>query len=199
MPRFEAILTAALSITLAGCLLRGKPKAAAPPPIPAPVVAPAPPPPRENLSIPQTKVELPTPQPVTAEALAAQQPEEPPTPTPVQRRPPRSTPAPPKPEPTAPVATTPPAEPERPSIGEVVPADVQQRLAADAETRKREIRSRLDQLQGHRLNRREQDLVNRISSFVKASDDAQRKNDMKAAYDLAEKALILTRELPGGR
>src|ERR1035438_7517208 len=57
----KALVTALLSILLAGCELRGKPaKSAVPPAAPKPVAsaapAPAPPP---ALSIPQTRVELP--------------------------------------------------------------------------------------------------------------------------------------------
>jgi len=57
MKRLEAILAVAMAISLAGCILRGTPKAAATPPAaPQPVVAAAPPPPPQPLSIPQTQV-----------------------------------------------------------------------------------------------------------------------------------------------
>src|ERR1019366_1289973 len=68
-----ALLTALLSILLAGCELRGKPaKSAVPPAAPKPVASAAPAPaPLPALSIPQTRVELPKPQPVDPAAPPA--------------------------------------------------------------------------------------------------------------------------------
>src|ERR1039458_4370752 len=91
-----ALLTALLSILLAGCELRGKPaKSAVPPAAPKPVAsaapAPAPPP---ALSIPQTRVELPKPQPVDPAALETEAtPPEPPPAVAAPARPPPGTPA----------------------------------------------------------------------------------------------------------
>src|SRR5579862_9867096 len=71
----QAILVAALAISLAGCVVRAKPKTtaavpAAPQPVPAPA-APAPPP--EPLSIPQTRVQLPRPQIFNPDSVAEPQ------------------------------------------------------------------------------------------------------------------------------
>src|ERR1035438_7667652 len=91
----KALVTALLSILLAGCELRGKPaKSAVPPAAPKPVAsaapAPAPPP---ALSIPQTRVELPKPQPVDPAALETEA--TPPEPLPAVAAPARSRRAPP--------------------------------------------------------------------------------------------------------
>ena len=97
MKQAEAILAAAIAISLAGCVLRGRqPQAKAIPVIPAPAVEAAPPPPQAKLSIPQTNAELPPPQPVNLDALTqAPPPEEPPPAAPAAARPSRrSTPAP---------------------------------------------------------------------------------------------------------
>src|ERR1019366_8693246 len=83
-----ALLTALLSILLAGCELRGKPaKSAVPPAAPKPVASAAPAPaPLPALSIPQTRVELPKPQPVDPAALETEA--TPPEPPPGSRPPP---------------------------------------------------------------------------------------------------------------
>jgi len=89
MKPVAAILAAAFAISLAGCILKGKPapvtatpvvpKPAAPPATPA-----APPPP---LSVPQIHPDLPAPQPLSTEALAsAEGPGEPVAPPPAPAR-----------------------------------------------------------------------------------------------------------------
>ncbi|HEY2014229.1 MAG TPA: hypothetical protein VGH38_12055 [Bryobacteraceae bacterium] len=209
-----AIITAsvllAMAISLSGCVLQGKPKtAAATPPAPKPVTAPAPAPaPPAPLSIPQTHAELPAPQPVSSEALATTEPAgEPVAPPPSAPKSPRKgsrAPAAqaPKPEVTPPPVTpavAPPAEPERGPIQEIVPAEELKRLQQGADAKKREIRQRLSRLPRHRQSADEKALVDSIQSFVNLSDDAERIGDMRKAYELADRGLVLAQGLPNGR
>src|ERR1035441_9244475 len=98
-----ALLTALLSILLAGCELRGKPaKSAVPPAAPKPVASAAPAPaPLPALSIPQTRVELPKPQPVDPAALETEA-------TPPEPPPAVAAPAPPPPRAPPPARQPPP-------------------------------------------------------------------------------------------
>src|ERR1019366_6501733 len=109
----KALVTALLSILLAGCELRGKPaKSAVPPAAPKPAVNPAPaPPPPPPLSIPQTRVELPKPQPVDPGALETET--APPEPPPAAAAPARSRRAPPAA--SQPATPPPPAAPRAPA------------------------------------------------------------------------------------
>jgi len=215
MKRSEAIVAAALAISLAGCVVRAKPKTATIPPTPQPAapVAPAPEPPPEPLSIPQTQIELPPAQPLSAEAMATLQPPEPATgpvtsPTRTTRRNTvTNTPAQPRTEAPAPVTPAPaaaapppaPAAEAHPLIQEIVPAGEQKRLLDSAEGRKREIQQSLSSLGRKRLNRHQQTTVSRIRAFVKDSDDAQSRGDMRQADALAERAQMLLRELQNGQ
>lgn len=204
--QLAAILGAAISVSLSGCVLKPKPKMAnatpvAPRPVPPP--APAAPPPAP-LSIRQTHAELPAPQPISQEALATTEPPgEPPPPPPVTPRPARRTPtvaAQPKPEPappTAPVAA--PAEPERAPIQEIVPPEELDRLRANADARKREINQRLSQLPRHGLSAQVNEVVETIRSFVKLSDEAERAGDMRRASELADRGAVLAQGLPGAK
>lgn len=207
MKRLEAILAVAMALSLAGCVVHGKPKpvAATPaPPQPEPTAA-APTPPPEPLSIPQTQVKLPPEQPLTSEALQTLQPPEqtPPATTNANTRPARR----PPPQTTTPRTETPPAaappvappataEPARPQVQEMLDPAERNRLQGLADAHKREIRQWLTPPRARRLNK---DTVNRIQSFLKASDDAEQKGDMREANALAERALILMRELQGGQ
>jgi hypothetical protein len=111
------------------------------------------------------------------------------------------------PPPAAPAATTPaPARPAqrqpaaaRPPIQEIVPAAEQKRLQESAQARKREIRPKLNQAQARGLSTDERNLVSRIQSFLKLSDEAEARGDMRQADALAERAQILSRELPSGK
>ena len=203
MKRLQAVAAAALAVSLAGCIVNGKPKTVAatpPPPQPAPATAPAPPP--GPLSVPQTQVTLPADQPLTPEALATTEPpQQTAGPAPVARpRPARhatSPPAAPRAETPAP-ATAPaaPPEPERPPVQEILNPAEMKREQDLADAHKREIRQWLTPARAARLNK---DTVARIESFLKASDDAERRNDMREANDLAERALVLLRELQGAQ
>jgi len=91
--------------------------------------------------------------------------------------------------------TTPAPEPERQRIQEVLPPSDQKRFQEEAEAYKREIRKYTDQVQGQALGHRQQGLLDRVNSFVKQSNDAQARGDMRQAKELAGRALILAREL----
>jgi membrane-bound lytic murein transglycosylase B len=196
-----ALLTALLSILLAGCELRGKPaKSAVPPAAPKPVAsaapAPAPPP---ALSIPQTRVELPKPQPVDPAALETEA--TPPEPLPAVAAPARSrraTPAASQPAPASPPAATPPPEP-RETVQEIVsPAEVK-RLQDQAQARRSEVKQILDRLGRRQLTGTQRNVVATIRNFLTLSGEAENHNDMRQADALAERAQILAKELQSGK
>jgi hypothetical protein len=207
MGRVEAggvlsILAVALAIPLAGCALSGKPKttAAAVPPQPKPVAQPKAPLPVEPLSVPQTQVQLPPPQPVNPDALTPAPPPQPAEPAVAPRPVRRTTPAPPQPKPeTAAPQTAQPPEPERPPIQELVPADEQKRDQESADAHKREIRQLLVQARARRLTSEQNKMVKRIQAFVTQSDDAEKRGDMRQADALADRGLVLAKELAGGK
>jgi len=212
MKRFEAILVAAMALSMAGCVVGAKPKpVAATPAIPQPEPVPAAPaPPVEPLSIPQTHVQLPPPQPVSDEALQTTEPPEPnagAVPTAPPLRPPRvkpttaapqrtETPPPAAAPPAAPPTPTPAVEPPRGPVTEGLDPAETARLRDSAQSHKREIRLWLAQSHNKRLNK---DTVSRMQSFLKGSDDAEKRGDMREANALADRALILLRELQGGQ
>jgi membrane-bound lytic murein transglycosylase B len=196
-----ALLTALLSILLAGCELRGKPaKSAVPPAAPKPVAsaapAPAPPP---ALSIPQTRVELPKPQPVDPAALETEAtPPEPPPAVAAPARSRRATPAASQPAPASPPAATPPPEP-RETVQEIVsPAEVK-RLQDQAQARRSEVKQILDRLGRRQLTGTQRNVVATIRNFLTLSGEAENHNDLRQADALAERAQILAKELQSGK
>ena len=206
MRRVEAILAAVMTTTLAGCVVGGKPKtvAAAPPPPQPAAVSTAPAPPPAPLSVAQTQVVLPPPQPFNPEALPDVSPPEQPADTaPVvsgQRTTRTRQPAAPKPAETLPPAAAPPpaappAVDAHAPIQEVVPASEQKRLQDSAQARKKEILQWIETVNKKRMNRHQQSTVVLIRGFLKESDDAEKRNDMRQADALAERAQILMREL----
>lgn len=86
-------------------------------------------------------------------------------------------------------------EPERPRIQDALSPDETKRLQDEADSTKREIKQRIDAIQVHRLNRQQNILVKRIRTFVDQSDDAQRRGEMRQAAELAQRALVLAKEL----
>lgn len=199
----QAGLVLALSVCLPSCVLKKPQTVNAAPPPPAPAVA-APAPPPQPLSIPQTEVHLPPPQPVSPEAAATAQPPEESTGNPqLSNRPGRprpstgttSTRSPETPAPVVgPVGPAAPP-PEHPLIQEVTPAAEQKRLQDEAAARKREVRQLIDPIDRRRLGRQQRGLFDRIQSFLKQSDDAERRGEMRQASELAQRALVLAREL----
>jgi hypothetical protein len=212
MRRVDAILAAAMAISLGGCVLRNKPQAAAPAPVqpaPPPIAKPAPPSP--PLSANQTQVDLPPPQPLSLAAIATTEPPEE-TPTTVAPRNPNkkggkpastSTSASQHTEPVGPVpppvVPPPPAESERPQIGEIVPAAEQRRLQAEATKIKQDIHQKLQQVGRRRLSAKDQDLKDQANSLVAQSDAAQHQGDMRKAYDLALRGLVYAKALVDSR
>lgn len=201
MKRVAAILIAAFSLWLCGCVIGSKRQIAkATPPAPQPVAPTVPQAPPAPLSIPQTQVELPAPQPIDPAALATSQPAEAPPETPAKARPPRRAPPARSAEPAA--ATPPPvetAEPERPPIQDILPAETQKKLQESAQSHKRDVAQLLQQAQSRRLTRQQVGLVKRIEQFVKLSDGAEQSGNMREADEFAERALVLARELSSAR
>jgi hypothetical protein len=199
MKTLPAILVALFALSLAGCVIQGKPKAVAPP-TPAPVVTPPPaPPPSQPLSMPQTEVHLPPPQPVDDDALArptvTEAPAGNPAPrTPARSRTPRQTGPPPAPattEPPPPATST--TEPERAPAKEMLPEAERTRLKNSAEVHRREIRNWLNS-KARRWPANDP-TVARIRGLMQASDDAEKSGDFRGAADWADRALLLMREL----
>ncbi len=205
----EAILAAVMALSLSGCVIGKKPQTVSAAPLPPrPVSPPTPEPPPGPLSIPQTVQELPTPQPLSNEAIASTEPQEEAPATPPQRKPP------PKPRPSqsaaarppeavGPTLPSPPAQPppesERPQIQEIVPAAELKRLQTDADRAKLEIRQRLQQLGRRRLSARDQDTKNAALSYLRESEEAEKLGDMRKAYELASRGLLLVKLLADGK
>jgi hypothetical protein len=201
MRRAEALLIIAMAVSCGGCVLR-KPQAAkatpaAPKPAPPPAPVASPPP----LSIPQTNVYLPSPQPVTAEALATTIPAG--EPTPPQPAPPKpiTRPAPSRPsgapvrvEPATPAPVTPPESEPRPPISELTAPAEQKRLKEEADARRTEVTQLVRRIPKGR-QRQQQDSIARIAAFLKQADEAEGRGDMRQASELAQRALVLAREL----
>lgn len=203
MRRLEAILTAVLVVPLAGCVVGAKPKtvAAAPaPPKPAAPVAPAAQP-EEKLSIPQTQVQLPLPQPFDPDSLTQATPEpaaESSTPSARSNRG-RSgstVSTPPRPEAAAPAPPTP--EPRAP-LQDVVPPSELKRWQDSAQARRKAVHQWLDAPGRRHLSRQQQATVEHIRAFLKDSDSAEQRGDMREADALAERAQILLKELQNGK
>jgi len=138
---------------------------------------------------------------VSEAALAAGQapPDEPEPAAP--QRPPRRAVGPPainpsrqEPAPTPPAAT----EEARPPIQEVLSAEERKRLQDSAAERKREIRRLVEMARRHPLST-QAGTITRIEGLVKLSDDAEAKGDMREADALAERALVLAKDLESGR
>jgi hypothetical protein len=199
MRRVKVILVAAMAISMAGCVLSGKPKPMPAPPAAPQPVAPAPPP--QPLSIPQTSVVLPTPQPVDPDALVtAQQPVTPPPPVQPKPTPPTVRRSAPPPKPADPGPQQPP-EPTftRPPIQEILPPEEQRRLLTKAQSERSEAHSLLAQAQRHPLTADEKKTVASITQWLKLSDEAENSHDMRSAEELAARALILAKELQSGK
>ena len=110
---------------------------------------------------------------------------------------------PPKPEtpPALSVPDQPPApapETARPPIQEILPPAELKRLQDSAAARRRNVKKILDQIGSRRLNASQQEKMSRVKSFLQLSDEAEGKNDMRAADALAERAQVLVGELQSG-
>jgi hypothetical protein len=200
-----AIVIAALAMLQTACALSGqaKPAAAAAPPAPqpAPAAAAKPAPAAEPLSVPQTQVQLPAEQQIDLNAVPQlTKPEEPVSTPPPRNTRPVTRPQ-PKPEtpaaPAGPVAA--PAAPELGPIQEVLPADERKRYQESADGRKAEIQQILTQVRAHHPTPPQKSAMKRIQTLVDQSDNVEKRGDMRQADALAERALVLAREMTGGK
>ena len=191
----KVLLTALLTMVLAGCTLRGKPKAVLPPPAPKPAVTAAPPPaPPPPLSIPQTRVELPKPQPVDPAALVVETTTREPEPEPQPAAPSRSRR--PAPAATPPPVAAPAPEPPRETFREMVSPAEEKRLLDQAANRRREANQILDQLSKRStLTPAQKNVMATIRNFVLLSEEAAKHGDPRQADSFAERAQILAKEL----
>ena len=57
----------------------------------------------------------------------------------------------------------------------------------------------MDQLAKRNLTQAQQGVVTNINSFISSSQEAEKKNDMKLADALADRALILAKDLLNGK
>ena len=193
-------LAGLLAIALAGCAARAKTPAANP--AVAKTAAPTTPAAPAPLSIPQTTVELPKAQPIdpaaleveTAPPVSAGTVNVPRNPAPPQKK---SVPARTDAAPQPPVAAS--LEPPRQPVQEIVSAADLKRLQDSAQNRKREVARILSAINPKRLSPAQKNVLNSIHSFVKLSDDSERRNEMRQADALAERAQILARDLQHGK
>lgn len=201
-----AIAILAVTVSLAGCTLRGR----KPQPVPA-APTPAPPPapkPSGPLSIPQTSVEFPPPQPVDPRALETAAETPPPEPEPAPAKTPRRpAPAPAATGSQAPLPVAPPPEvpapapvvEERPRLQEPVSPEEKRRLADEINNRKREINDILQQASRRNLPDGDRGIVERVHSFLQLSDQAAARGELRQADSLSERALVMARELRNAR
>jgi hypothetical protein len=180
---------------LVSCAQRGVTKAAAPvvPAAPKPVAPPPPPP--APLSSPQTHVDLPKPQPIDDAALETEvAPAEVPTAT--------RTPA-PKRTTVVPAAPPPPvvqpAEPPRETIQEIISPVEAKQLQDQAQGRRKEANQILAQVSKRRPTAAQNAVMTNIRNFLALSEEAEKRNDMRQADKLAERAQDLARDLQNGK
>ena len=209
MRLFSKILTGVLAFSLTSCEMKLA-RTKTPPP-PQPTVANTEPPPdpaaSEPLSIPQTQVQLPRPQPIDPAALAT-----PPVNVPAELSAPRpSHRASRRPQPVAPPPTSKPepvetaeappvtAEPARPRIEPVLPAERRRQLTEDISSRLHDVDQKLGQISARKLTDEEKESADRIRSFAKQSHEALDRGDTQQASALADRALLLAQELVRAR
>jgi hypothetical protein len=65
--------------------------------------------------------------------------------------------------------------------------------------RRREVSQILAQMGKVRMSRAQQNVVTSIKNFLALSDEAEKRNDMRQADALAEKAQLLARDLRNGK
>jgi len=104
---------------------------------------------------------------------------------------------------SAPPAAPPPAaqtnEPPRGAIQEVISATETKRLQDQAQGRRREVNQILETLAKRGLARNQTNTVSTIRNFLTLSEDAEKRNDLRQADALAERAQILARDLQNGK
>ncbi len=104
-------------------------------------------------------------------------------------------------KPAAPHHAAPAAEPEpekvpgTPQIAPQISPQDQQRAEGDTNTDLQTARQNLNSVSGRRMNATQQDLADKIRSFMQQARDAMTAGDWKSARNLAEKARVLSIEL----
>jgi hypothetical protein len=192
----SGILAAAAAFGLAGCALRAKSSATAAAPKPA---APAPAPANVPLSTPQTRVDLPKPQPIDPAALDTEMVPPPPVEAPVATRPPSPPPRRTvRAEAPTPAVTAAPPEP-RAEFQEIISQADLKRLQESAQNRRKEVDRILAEANKHHPNKAKSNLIGQIKTFLSQSEEFEKKNDMRMADLLAEKAQILAKDLQNAR
>ena len=88
-------------------------------------------------------------------------------------------------------------EPPRPPIGPVLSEEVRRRLIEDISSRLQEVEQMLGRITARRLSDAERASVERIRSFVNLSRQAEDRGDIQQASALADRALLLAKEMLG--
>jgi hypothetical protein len=81
-------------------------------------------------------------------------------------------------------------------VQESVAPEESKRLQDTAEGWRREAEKIADAAEARRqLSRTQRNFIARVRSFVRLSSDADKRGDMRQAYELANRALVLAKEL----
>jgi hypothetical protein len=200
-----------LALALSACDMKLTRAKTPPPPQPIAATKVEPPPEpaaSEPLSIAQTQVRLPRPQPIDPEALATppvSAPSEPSAARASHRAPKRPSPSPPapaqaKPEPPVETAEAPPvtAEPARPRIEPVLPAEQRRQLTETISSRLHEVDQILKGISARKLTDSEKDSIEKIRRFANLSHEMLERGDTQQAGALADRALALAQGLVRG-
>jgi hypothetical protein len=84
-------------------------------------------------------------------------------------------------------------------VQEVIPADERKRYQDSAVSRKGEIRTLLAQIKAHPVTTEKNRQIKLIESLVQQSDEVEKAGDMRQADALAERGLLLARDLVNAR
>jgi hypothetical protein len=88
---------------------------------------------------------------------------------------------------------------DRPPLQEILPEDEKKQLQQRAADIRRQVKLTLEQVKAHRLTKTQNNVVKRVEAFVTQSDEAEKAGDMRLADALANRALVLARELQNGK
>jgi hypothetical protein len=100
-------------------------------------------------------------------------------------------------QPTAPQPATA-AESEVRQVQEILPAEELKHLQDSLLARKQEVHRVLDLALARKLNSQQSAAISRIQSFLRQSEEAEKRGDWRQADALGERAQILAREFQGG-
>jgi hypothetical protein len=92
-----------------------------------------------------------------------------------------------------------PEAPPREPVQEIVSQADLKRYQESAQNRKREVARIVEVLKSRHLSKAQQNVLSSIHSFVGLSDEAEKRNEMRQADVLAERAQILARDLQNGK